>query len=321
MEIPNSDHPLSGPGPAAVSRRSFLHKTAISLSSVALGNLGTFASDQPPSCPIAVFSKVYQELKLNFADAAAVSAEAGLNGVDCPVREGGEISPEAAADQMPRYAEILAQRNLRMWLLTTGISSPSSPFTESILKTARGLGIKFYRLGFVKRDPAAATKQMAEVRSQLKELAPLNRQLGLCALLQNHSPSGGTTYFGGDLDELRAAVEGFDPDQIGVAFDIGHALVVHGAGWKPRFEALRPHFKIAYVKDVQPGRGWVRFGQGEISRVGYFEMLKRLNYHAPLSLHVEFDWSEGGKNHSRSALVQALQASSKTLRGWLGDSH
>lgn len=318
MDFPASNRQAPGPGPGGLSRRGFLEKTALSLSTVALSNMVSLAADQPPACPIAVFSKVYQELKLNFADAAAVTAEAGLDGVDCPVREGGEISPEAAADQMPRYAEILAQQNLRIWLLTTGILSTSSPHAESILKTAQGLGIKFYRLGFLKRDPGATKKQMTEVRSHLKELAPLNRQLGLCALLQNHSPSGSTTYFGGDLDELREAVEGFDPQAIGVAFDIGHALAVHGAGWKSRFEALQPHFKIAYVKDVQPGRGWVRFGQGEIGKVGYFEMLNRLNYRAPVSLHVEFDWSDGGKNHSRLALVQALQQSAQTLRTWLG---
>jgi len=264
-----------------------------------------------------VFSKIYQELKLDFDAAAEVTAQAGLDGIDCPVRDGGEILPEHAAEQLPRYAEALQKRKLQIPLLTTGITSPSSPHAETVLRTARKLGIKYYRFGFVTRKKGTNDRQIGEVRAKLRDLAALNKEVGICALLQNHSPSGSTVYFGGDLTELVEAVDGFDPAQIGIAFDIGHALVVHGDQWKSHFNALRTHFKIAYVKDVKRTGDWVPFGQGDIAATGYFRLLKEMNYSAPISLHIEFPWQEPGKLKTPERLSQVLRESAGTLRGWL----
>ena len=59
------------------------------------------------ACPIAVFSKVYQELKLDFKAAADLTAEAGLDGIDCPVRSGGEIEPEQAANWARYWRDVI----------------------------------------------------------------------------------------------------------------------------------------------------------------------------------------------------------------------
>lgn len=302
---------------AELSRRQFLSGTLLAASATA-ATWPALGADVVTGSSIVVFSKVYQELELNFEDAAAVTAEAGLNGIDCPVRPGGEIIPEQATDELPRYVEVLGRRGLKLPLLATAITGVDSPLAETLLRTARKLGVQYYRLGFIdrQRDVAAET-QVREVRARLKDLAALNKQLGLGALLQNHSPAGRTTYFGGDLNELAATVEGFDPAQIGVAFDIAHALVVHGDDWRQHFERLKPHFKIAYVKDVKrPGR-WVPFGEGEIAGTGYFQLLKQMHYQAPISLHIEFDWSDQGKAKTRAALVSALRQSGRMLRQWL----
>ncbi|MEW6156202.1 MAG: hypothetical protein AB1813_02150, partial [Verrucomicrobiota bacterium] len=83
--------------------------------------------------PVALFSKVYQELKLDFAQSADTTAEAGLDGIDCPVRPGGQVLPERVTDDLPRYDEALKQRNCKLLLLTTGILNPQTPHAESIL--------------------------------------------------------------------------------------------------------------------------------------------------------------------------------------------
>jgi hypothetical protein len=98
--------------------------------------------------PLVVFSKVYQELKLDFEQSAAVTAEAGLDGIDCAVRSGGEIAPQRAADDMPRYAAALGKRGVRMLLMTTDIVGVDSPHARDILGTGRKLGLRFYRLGY-----------------------------------------------------------------------------------------------------------------------------------------------------------------------------
>ena len=33
------------------------------------------------------------------------------------------------------------------------------------------------------------------------------------------------------------------------------------------------------------------FGEGNIGRVGYFQLLREINYRAPISLHIEYDWT------------------------------
>jgi sugar phosphate isomerase/epimerase len=305
-----------------LSRRSFIARTLAASSTATLcgGSVASSLAAETFSPPIVVFSKVYQTLKLSFDDAAAVTAEAGLDGVDCPVRPGGEILPEHVTEELPRYAEALRKRDLKIPLLTTAITSASSPHTEDILRAAKKLGVQFYRLGFVDRQGnVPAETQCREVKAQLKDLAALNQQLRIGAIFQNHSPSG-RAYVGGDLSELYQIVEGFDPVQIGVAFDIGHALVVHGDQWRSHFEKLKSHIKVAYVKDVTRDGHWVPFGQGDIGGLGYFKLLRQMGYRAPISLHIEFDWTEKGKSKTRAALVKALQESSQVLRRWLAEA-
>jgi len=304
------------------TRREFIMRTALLSSAAAVsggGALSVFAADKFAP-PIALFSKVYQTLNLSFEDSAAATAEAGIEGIDPPVRPGGEVLPERVAEDLPRYAEALRKQNLRVLLLTTGITSPSSPSAETILRTAKKLGVQFYRLGFVDRQKEVPIeKQVNEIKAGLKDLAALNKELGVTAIFQNHSPSG-HEYVGGNLDDMHEIVKDFDPAQIGVAFDIGHALVVHGKDWRPRFDKIKSHLKVAYVKDVKMGGRWVRFGQGDIGQTGYFKLLKEMNYHAPLSLHIEFDWTEKGKTKTRAALVKALTESVQVLKQWLGQA-
>jgi sugar phosphate isomerase/epimerase len=305
-----------------LSRRQFIARAMAFSSTAALwrgGSLSCLAAGKTVP-PIVVFSKVYQALKLNFEDAAAVTAEAGLNGVDCTVRPGGEILPERAAEDMPRYVAALRKRSLGMPLLTTAIASAASPHTEEILRTARRLGVQFYRLGFIERQASvSAEKQCQEVKTQLKDLAALNQQIGIGAIVQNHSPAG-RAYLGGNLAELYDIVRGFDPAQIGVAFDIGHALVVHGDQWRAHFEKLKGYIKVVYVKDVTRDGHWVPFGQGAIGGLGYFKLLSQMGYRAPISLHVEFDWTEKGKTKTRGALVKALWESGRVLKQWLEET-
>jgi sugar phosphate isomerase/epimerase len=315
--------PLSHGTQFHVSRRGFISRFSLAASAAALtaGALPRCFGAGFDSLPVVVFSKIFQELKLGFEEVAADTAAAGLDGIDCPVRPGGEIPPERAADQLPRYAGILAKHKLRLALLTTAITSPSSPRAEEILRTARKLGVRYYRLGFQEhRAGAPFERQLGEIRAQLKDLAAMNREIGVCAVFQNHSSTGKITSVGGDLNELCQIVEGFDPAEVGVAFDLGHAILVHGDGWRPFFDRLKRHLCIAYVKDAKPKEGWVPFGRGDFARAGYFEQLKRLGYKNPFSLHIEFDWTSGGREKNRTALIRALRESTLVLRRWLAEA-
>ncbi len=300
-----------------LSRRRFLADAAAAASIAALGPLAVplcRAADQAEP-PVAVFSKVYQELKLGFDESAEVTAEAGLDGIDCPVRPGGQVQPERVAEDLPRYAEALQKRNVKVLLLTTAIVSATSPHAEAILRTARKCGVKYYRLGYwnyAKDKPAAA--QLNEIKVQLKDLAALNKDLGACAILQNHA---GTNIVGAKVSDLYEIARGFDPDQIALAFDIGHAVHELDAQWLAVFQNLRSHFRIAYVKDWKRGAGFVPFGAGELGQSGFFKLLRDANYTAPVSMHTEYEWAGKDTPKSRAGLVNALQRDLKTLQTWL----
>jgi len=300
-----------------LSRREFIANTALGASAIALSTtLSTAAAAEELSPPIVVFSKVYQTLLLNFDDAAAVTAEAGLDGVDPPLRPGGEILPERVTEELPRYVEAMHKRKLQLPLLTTAIVSASSPHTEDILRTAKKLGVQYYRLGFVDRE-GDSKKQVNEFKAQLKDLAAMNKEIGIGALVQNHSPAGHGNYLGGDLVDMRELVSDFDPSQVSVAFDIGHAIIVHKQEWRPHFEALKSHIKVAYVKDAKMAGRWVPFGEGDVGHLGYFKLLKEMGYNAPISMHMEYDWDQKGKMKNRETLVKALRESADVLKKWL----
>lgn len=116
------------------------------------------------------------------------------------------------------------------------------------------------------------------------------------------------------MDELYSLVKDFDPSDIGVAFDIGHALVVHGPEWARYFERLKLHVRVVYIKDVRQGGGWVRFGEGLIGSTDYFKRLKKMEYREPICLHIEYDYGRG--DGSRKHLLAALKQSTQQVREW-----
>jgi len=303
------------------SRRRFIRTAAPAMAALGLAPKAASMAFGAPGFapPVAVFSKVYQELKLDFEQSAEVTAEAGLDGIDCTVRDGGEIVPEQAADKMPRYAEALRRHRTRMLLLTTGIVGVSSPHASEILRTGKQLAIQYYRLGYWSHRPERPpAKLLAEIGPSLKDLAAMNKELGVCGVYQNHSaPQNHSRRNAGcDLAELYEMVKDLDPGQVGVAFDLAHALIEHGDQWREHFDRLKPHIRVVYVKDVQRASGFVPFGQGEFARTGFFDLLARMNYRAPLSMHIEFNWAPEG-NKTRPLLLQALKESRRVLGQWL----
>jgi sugar phosphate isomerase/epimerase len=316
MQIRRSRH--------SMTRRRFIRLSgetaaAVSTSFLLAGlNCGDCEAAENPLPPVAVFSKIYQELKLDFRQSAEVTAAAGLDGIDCAVRPGGEIQPERAAEQMPQYAAALAERRVRMLLLTTAVQGVDSPHARDILTAAKALGIKYYRLGYWMHGPGvSADKSRERIRSSLKELAAMNREIGVCALFHNHSSGNdrSSVFAGGDLAEMYELVKDFDADQVGVAFDLGHAIITHGDQWRSHFERLEDHIRVVYLKDVKRPAQFVPFGQGEFGRASFFDLLAKTNYRAPLSMHVEYDWAPRGQK-TRERLVETLKSNRRVVGQW-----
>jgi sugar phosphate isomerase/epimerase len=111
-------------------------------------------------------------------------------------------------------------------------------------------------------------------------------------------------------------VKDFNPDEVAVAFDLGHSLITHGDGWKGHFEKLKPHIRIFYIKDTKRSSGFVPFGEGEFGQTDFFAQLKKMNYREPFSVHIEFDWAGKGNPKTPQALVKALKDCRRVLEQW-----
>ncbi|BBO32319.1 hypothetical protein PLANPX_1931 [Lacipirellula parvula] len=276
--------------PSRPHRRDFLAAAAAIGSAACLGStaIGADRASEPTARPIhfCAFEKFLQDLSHD--ELADGLAELGFNGVEVTARQGGRITPERAEEQLPALVEALAKRKLDVTILTTEVNRADNPTNQKLLAAAAKLGIKRYRLGWFKyADDRPIPMQLADYRSQLLEIAALNRELGVTGLWQNHS---GEQYVGATIWDLHQLLRDVAKEEVAAAFDIRHATVEAGRSWPRLYQLIKPHVGAFYMKDF----AWagnrdkhVPFGEGRVDP-RYFDMLKRDRFDVPISIHVEY---------------------------------
>jgi sugar phosphate isomerase/epimerase len=202
-------------------------------------------------------------------------------------------------------------------VIATDVRSADA-LSERVLRAAVGEGIRLYRMGHYRyRDGVPIPQQLNEFRAQLKDLAALNAQLGVTGLMQNHSGNG---YVGSAVWDLHLLARDFEPQQIGIHFDIGHATVEGGLSWPTNFALIEDHVGAVIVKDFRwtrtPGKGgaveWCPIGQGMVNP-RFFGLLEASQFNGPITMQYEYDF----KNDSVEARIEALRADTAQLRAWL----
>lgn len=297
------------------SRRNFLAGIVAASGAALLAPEVLLAAESAPKRPLIVFSKAFQEL--NFEDTADLVADIGWDGLECPVRKGGQILPERVEEDLPRMVEALKKRGKTIQIATTDVRE-ASPQSEKVLRACAKLGIRLYRMSYWRYE---ATKtipdQLNEIKAQLKDLVAMNKELGVCAGYQNHS---GVGYVGAPVWDLHELMKDLPPEQLGVFFDIGHATVEGGNAWQLHARLMEPRFKSVYVKDFSWQKGpkgwsskWCPLGEGMVSRE-FFNRLKKSAFAGPISHHLEFELRKGAE------LRQQLKADLATLKQWLGQA-
>jgi sugar phosphate isomerase/epimerase len=292
------------------SRRSFLQSLAGGVFTV------TFAANsaETASWPVIGFTKPFQ--KATPDRTAEIVSEVGWSGIELPLRAKGQIEPERVEEDLPKLVEVLKKRGLNVGLITTDIIAVDTPHTEKVLRTAKALGIARYRTGYYRYDAnVSPQKQLAEIKPKFRELAALNRQLGVRAGLQNHSGAGMVGCAVWDIFEL---IRDLDPADIGICFDIGHATLEGGTSWPVEARLMEPWLTCVYVKDFSWERGvkgfepkWGPLGNGMIRRE-FFDWLRKSSYRGPISLHVEYITGDTPENLAQMKRDQAK------LREWIG---
>jgi sugar phosphate isomerase/epimerase len=250
---------------------------------------------------------------LNYEELADAIAGAGFDGVEVTARhQDSYIHPERAADELPKLKEALDRRGLEITILTSDILREDDADAEPLLRTAAKLGIKRYRLGFHRYDLAKPVlPQLAALVPVFRDIAAMNREIGIAALYQNHC---GADMVGATMWDLHSLIKDYPLDEIGCVFDIRHAAVEGGEAWPVYFNLITPHVGAVSVKDFRwQGRKsqHVPLGEGQVDPK-FFTMLQATKFDGPISVHVEYLTKANAKEN-----VAALKRDLKTLKGWM----
>ncbi len=251
---------------------------------------------------VSVFSKHLQFL--NYKDMADAAAELGFNGVDLTVRPKGHVLPERVETDLPKAMEAIQKAGLVTTMITTAVQDANDPTDKKLLETASGLGVKYYRMNWLKYpDGKSIPEAMMQFKKTLTEISHLNRKLNITGCYQNHSGN----LAGASIWELWEILKNADQRNMGVQYDIRHAVVEGGMSWKNGLNLIHPHVKILAIKDciwLKRNGSWVvenvPLGEGMVDFKSYFKILKEFKIQVPVSLHYEY--SMGGAEHGASSI-------------------
>jgi sugar phosphate isomerase/epimerase len=292
-------------------------RTAALVSTAAVA--GVKAASAPPVAhgPIVLFSKPFETLGPE--DTAALVAEVGCEGIECPVRAkpSGQVAPTHVEEVLPRYVEAFRRRGLDIPLITTDITALGQPNAERVLRAAARLGIKRARLGFIRyAADRPILAQVDEIGRRLKDIGDFCGELGLQAGVENHS---GSDIFGAPIWDFYTALQQHQVKNVGICFDIGHATVEGGLSWPIQARLVESNLTAVYFKDFNWRKGpkgwqpeWCPLGQGMIDP-GFARRLGRSGFTGPISLESEYPLGD------RAQMVAALRHDLLVLKRWLGD--
>jgi sugar phosphate isomerase/epimerase len=289
-----------------LSRRTFLAGAAAASGLAIAGT--THAADSAPTSKVCAFVKFVQSLSYN--ELAERIAGIGFDGIEATIRDKGQVP-----DELPKLVEALKKHGLDINVMASSVNRADQPHTESVLKTAASLGIKRYRMEYYRYDlKRPVAEQLVELRPVVKDLAALNRELGIAAVYQNHS---GAYAVGATIWDLHELFRDYSTDEFGIAFDIRHATVEAGLSWPVLFNVATPHLGAVYVKDfvwegAKPEN--VPLGAGRVDK-SFFTQVRKANFAGPISLHVEY-LPEAGVAENLAAMKNDLA----TLKSWLAEA-
>ncbi len=293
-----------------LSRRQFVLTAAAAGAAIAMP-AQVLAAKQKNRYKFCAFSKYLHTL--SFDELADGIASAGFDGVEVTARATEScIHPDHAAEELPRLKDALAKHNLEIMILTTDVLSSDGPNVQSMLRAAVGVGIKYYRIGFFRYDlKKPIPPQVDAWRPVFRDLAAMNREIGITGLVQNHS---GADMLGATVWDLDILMQDIPKNEIGCVFDIRHAATEAGEAWPVYFDLMKPHLDAISVKDFRwNGRKsqHVPFGEGQVDPK-YFKMLQQTDFAGPVSVHVEY-LPKGSAQEN----LEALKTDFATLRKML----
>jgi L-ribulose-5-phosphate 3-epimerase len=271
---------------------------------------GTAApSGQPTFC---LFSKHLPDL--GWADVGRAVKDAGFDGVDLTVRPNGHVLPENAPTDLPRAIDAIRAQGVSIPMITTEITSASTPTARPLLQAASRHGVRYVKPGYWRYSSSPDVRaQVAATGEALAGLATLVQDCGIELGFHNH-----TAYIGAALWEIAPAIDRLDPRWVGYYFDPRHAVAEGGGGaWKAAMHLVAPRLKMVALKDFfweKTAKGWTirdcPLGEGQVDWTLVASTLRERRFSGPISLHLEYE-IPGTTAQERTRLT--LQAATRDL--------
>jgi sugar phosphate isomerase/epimerase len=311
---------------SSLSRREFLGTASAGAAGLAAALRGAEAAPArtaPPAVSLSVFSKHLQYL--DYRALADTIAEAGFDGIDLTVREGGHVLPARVRDDLPKAVDAARAAGLSVPMMTTTIVSARDPHAEAVLDTAGRLGIRDYRLGWVPYDQAKGIAGTFDaLRAQFRELAALHESLGIRGAYQNHAGDR----FGCAVWDLWMVLKDVNSPWLGCQYDIRHAVIEGMSSWPNGLRAIAPYIHTIDIKDgrwERTPKGWqpvtVPLGDGAVDLVRFLKELRALGVAKPVSMHFEYPFPETGTPaERRKAAVALMRKDAERLRAAMAEA-
>ena len=249
-------------------------------------------SSAPAEAPVfCFFSKHLPDL--GWSDLGKAVKDAGFDGVDLTVRPAGHVLPERAAEDLPRAIEAITAHGVKVPMVTTDLTSATTPSAKPLLQAAARSGVRYFKTGYWRYSATPDVKaQVTAAGEALAGLAALARDCGIELGFHNHA-----AYIGAALWEIAPAMDRLDPRWAGYYFDPRHAVAEGGGGaWKAAVHLVSPRLKMIALKDcfwVKGPKGWViedcPLGQGMVDWGWMGAALRTARFRGPVSVHLEYE--------------------------------
>jgi len=270
--------------------------------------------------PICVFTKCLQFL--DYDRLGETLAKVGFKNAELSVRKGGHILPQNVKTDLPKAIKALKKSGIGVPMMVTDIIDADNPETDLVLKIASELGIKNYRMGYIRYNPKISVPENLDIyKLTFEKLENANRKYNITGAYQNHSG----TNIGGPVWDLYSLLKDRDSQFIGCQYDIRHAVCEGGVSWPLGMKLLSPWIKTIAIKDFywkKENGKWritnVPLGEGMVDFDTYFKQYNSLGISVPVSIHYEYDL--GGAQSGSKNPTMSLEKISEFLKNdlnWL----
>jgi sugar phosphate isomerase/epimerase len=233
---------------------------------------------------------------------ADLAEEWGLGGYDLCVRPDYAVNPDNASEVLPGVVSDFRARGLDIPMVTGNFDllEPDHPTAVPLLQAMDKADVRLLKLGYFKFNPGEHDylAEIRRIREVFERWCPLAEKYGVKICYHTHS----NKCMGLNGAALVHLLDGFDPALIGAYMDPAH-LLIEGEDFATAIAMIRPWLSLIAVKDValtrvvKNGHGamqreWVVAGQGGVDWTDVFQVLNKVGYDGPVSIHCEFKVSE-----------------------------